>query len=286
MQMQNLPFKDCSVIHPLSGGSKRGFYRVNCGGKRRVVMSGEEDEVNKYVKVAKLLGENGINVPRVYDVRENHVLMEDLGDMSLYRYVKIYGPDIGIYKKVLDELVKLQSKKFTGLPMFDAEKLFSEYRHFRKFYVPYARINTTGWEDNIKEIVSKCLLTPFVPMHRDFQSTNVFIKEGKVYMVDFQDMHLGPLYFDLAALLFDPYVMLQNSIVWELAEYYEEKMKIEFDRDGFLACGILRIMQALGAFVRLSSQGKEFFKGFIRRGKCRLKGLLRDAGFDNMADSL
>ncbi len=286
MRIENLPFENCFIVHSLSGGSNRKFYRVNCGGRKRIVMHGEKDEVDRYTRLAKSLREAGINVPEIYNVQGNYVLMEDLGDMSLYHYVKIYGPNTGIYEKVIDQLVKLQSKNVDRLPIFDGEKLFSEFRHFKKFYVPYARIDTNGWEEHIKEIVNKCLSAPFVPMHRDFQSKNIFIKESKIYMVDFQDMHVGPLYFDLASLLFDPYVMLQDRSIWELVKYYEKISRTEFDCEGFIACGILRIMQALGAFVRLSSEGKDFFKDFIRKGRSRLKKLLCDAGFYGMADAL
>ncbi len=286
MTIIQLPFKDCTVLEEFYGGSKRRFMRVRCGGERYVVMRGSTDEVERYVSVARELYRKHVPVPRIYRQKDGFVLMEDLGDLSLYRFVKLYGENLDIYEKVIKELVNLQQRSIEGLERFGYDKLHGEYLHFKEYYAPYAGLDTFLWDKKIEYIVEKCLETHFVPMHRDFQSTNIYIKEGKVYFVDFQDMHTGPVYFDLAALLFDPYVMLQNRTIEELLDYYKNISGFDFDNEVFLACGILRIMQALGAFVRLSKEGKEFFKRFIKGGICRLKGLLRDMKLDNLADSL
>jgi len=43
-------------------------------------------------------------------------------------------------------------------------------------------------------------------MHRDFQSKNLMIKNEQIFVIDFQGARLGPPSYDLASLLFDPYV--------------------------------------------------------------------------------
>lgn len=286
MTTLRLPFKDCDIIKELSGGSKRRFLRIKCNKNVYVIMYGVREELLKYVKLAETLYKSNVNIPHIYKVDDGFVLMEDLGDLSLYKFVRTYGANLEVYKEVIKALVNFQGKEINGLVEFSAARLWNEFLHFKEFYVPYASIDVSSWDKEVENIVKKCVDSLFVPMHRDFQSTNIYLKKGKVYFIDFQDMALGPVYFDLAALLFDPYVMLQNSMVWELVEYFKGISGIDFQRENFLCCGALRIMQALGAFVRLSEGGNIFFRSFIGNGRCRLKGILRDIGMDRMADSL
>ncbi len=280
------PFDHCDIVEELSGGSNRRFFRVRCAKGVFVVMQAQVKEIERYIKVRDKLSISGIGVPSIVDVKDKFVLLEDLGDLSLYKYVKTYGPSVDIYKKVMSELIKLQKSNIDGLPVFGREKLFGEFLHFKRFYVPYVGIDVKSWDEKVYFLVEKCHNAAYVPMHRDLQSTNIFIKNGKIYFVDFQDMHMGPLYFDIASLLFDPYIMLKTDLIWQLVEYYKGIVKIEFEREGLLSCGVLRLMQALGAFVKLSMEGKVFFERFIKAGRLRLMELLRDMELSDMADLL
>ena len=48
-------------------------------------------------------------------------------------------------------------------------------------------------------------------LHRDFQSRNIMIHGGEACIIDFQGGRLGPLAYDLASLLIDPYVALPDD---------------------------------------------------------------------------
>ncbi len=286
MTIKWLPFKEFEVVEELHGGSKRSFFRVKKNNLTYVVMRASIEEVERFKKIDKLLFERGINVPEVYDVRGEYILMEDVGSTSLYRLSREFGFNPEIYKKVIYELVRLQNLEYHNFPVFGARNLRNEYEQFKKYYALLHRIDTSKWEYRVDSAVKECMELEKVPMHRDFQSTNIYIKEGKVYFLDFQDMHMGPLYFDLAALLYDPYIMMQHDYKDELFEYYGKISGRKLDRERYLSCAMLRIMQALSAYVRLSREGKEFFKNFIRKGECTLKNILRDKGFHELADSL
>ena len=124
-------------------------------------------------------------------------------------------------------------------------------------------------------------------LHRDFQSRNLFIKEGKVYVIDFQGAMLGPLFYDLAALLHDPYVDIENELKKELFELYvnhlrDEGVKQEM-KDAerqFKILSLFRLLQALGAYSFLTIERKRpFFERFIPVALERLKALLVDEIF-------
>ncbi len=286
MTIDRLPFEGFEIVKKMNGGSNRKFYRVRKNGKNYVVMESTPREVERYYRINNALMQNGINVPSIYEKKDGYVLMEDVGDMSLFRLTKEFGFNPLLYQKVIDALLKLQGIKFRDLPRFSKEKLQNEYEQFKKFYAIYKGIDTGEWEIHVEDAVKRCMEVDYVPMHRDFQSTNIYIKENKVYFLDFQDMHLGPFYFDLASLLYDPYIMMQNDYREELLEYYAHASGRSLDKERYLSCAMLRIMQALSAYIRLSMEGKEFFRGFIRKGECTLKNILRDLGFNKMADSI
>ena len=56
----------------------------------------------------------------------------------------------------------------------------------------------------------KLLKTPRVLIHRDLQSSNIILKGGRPFFIDFQGMRFGAAAYDLASLLCDPYVSLPS----------------------------------------------------------------------------
>ena len=105
-------------------------------------------------------------------------------------------------------------------------------------------------------------------MHRDFQSQNIIIRNGQAHLIDFQGMRPGLAEYDLASLLYDPYVDLPESERAELTAYYrgrqlESGIAINGDFDLKLRlCAMQRLMQALGAygFLGLVKGHKHFLK--------------------------
>jgi len=85
-------------------------------------------------------------------------------------------------------------------------------------------------------------------MHRDFQSQNILLRNGQAYLIDFQGMRPGLAQYDLASLLYDPYVELTQDEHDELLEHYcSEKPSPDF-LETLRLCAMQRLMQALGAY--------------------------------------
>jgi len=107
-------------------------------------------------------------------------------------------------------------------------------------------------------------------MHRDFQSRNIMVTDHKFYLIDFQGGRIGPIQYDLASLLIDPYVQLSVSVQDRLVEYGTGALTkyIDIDRQyfrrGYRYCAVTRNLQALGAFGYLSRvKGKAWFEQYI-----------------------
>jgi aminoglycoside/choline kinase family phosphotransferase len=90
-------------------------------------------------------------------------------------------------------------------------------------------------------------------VHRDFQSQNIIVRSGQAHLIDFQGMRPGLAQYDLASLLFDPYVNLSQEERAELTAYYRGLFKNGRATKGdfetaLKLCAMQRLMQALGAY--------------------------------------
>ena len=115
-------------------------------------------------------------------------------------------------------------------------------------------------------------------MHKDMQSRNIMVKNEKIFFIDFQDSIKGPLQYDLASLIIDPYVDLDIEIRENLLDYCAQRLNklTGFNekkfKKSFRFCAVIRNMQILGAFSYLSQKkNKVFFEQYIPCAKQRLK---------------
>ena len=120
----------------------------------------------------------------------------------------------------------------------------------------------------LQQIAEHLTSFPRVLVHRDFQSQNIIIRNGQANLIDFQGMRPGLAEYDLASLLYDPYVNLPETERAELTAYYRARQlergianNREFDLRLRL-CAMQRLMQALGAygFLGLVKGHKHFLK--------------------------
>ena len=94
------------------------------------------------------------------------------------------------------------------------------------------------------------------------------MRNGQAHLIDFQGMRPGLAEYDLASLLFDPYVNFSRAECEELLTDYEAQraaagQPVATDsRSTFRRCGIQRLMQALGAygFLGLVKGNKTFLE--------------------------
>jgi aminoglycoside/choline kinase family phosphotransferase len=120
-------------------------------------------------------------------------------------------------------------------------------------------------------------------IHRDFQSRNILLSKGGYYVIDFQGGRFGPLQYDLASLLIDPYVALPRSLQEALLGVYLEKLSKRMPVDPaefvhtYRYCAINRNLQILGAFAFLGkTKGKKTFLEYIPIAVQSLKDNLKE----------
>src|SRR5262249_1241589 len=133
----------------------------------------------------------------------------------------------------------------------------------------------------LREIAKHLASFPRVLVHRDFQSQNIIIQNSHPNLIDFQGMRPALAEYDLASLLFDPYVELLSAERFELIRYYRQKQAengraVERQFDNTLQlCAMQRLMQALGAYGFLGLvRGREHFLEYIPRAVCSLREIV------------
>src|SRR5436309_8006258 len=286
------------------GGSDRKFYRIHCGadpaaaGLILVKYNLEREENRHYVEIAQFLRKHGIRVPEIYfhDPAEGLIWIEDLGERDLYSYQhESWLVRRAFYESALDEIIKLH-----GLPEsvcvemkehlpaeFNAALYRWEQKYFfqnclgRYFKVSESKRKELAALPGLREIAKHLASLPRVLVHRDFQSQNIIIQNGQAHLIDFQGMRPGLAQYDLASLLFDPYVELSDAERSELISYYRQKQRengrtIDQQLDNTLQLGAMqRLMQALGAYGFLGLvRGHEHFLRYVPRAMRSLRDIV------------
>lgn len=300
--MKKAAIMEYKIIEKIEqGGSDRIFYRC-LKGKQTYILVWDR-YVRKYVKLQKHLRDRGIAVPKIYWVNEKShlVLIEDLGCDSLFCLFKKKRGIDRLYRRAIDELIKLQLDGWKGAPVrekYDYAHVKWEQDYFKKHFLSrLCNVSAKTIRNLNSDFVSltdefmQCAepWTNFL-MHRDYQSQNVYVKAGKIRIIDFQSARIGPFTYDLAALLRDPYVHISRAAEHKLIDYYLSRLnkkRINIEKGEFLnlyhlSC-LQRNMQALGAFVNLSlNKEKLHFKQYIPRGIDLLRRGLKESHFTKL----
>jgi aminoglycoside/choline kinase family phosphotransferase len=296
-------FEEAKVkITPIEkGGSDRKFYRVRCAPDQAIILvkyGFERKENRHYVRIAEFLAEHRIRAPRIYfhDAAEGLIWIEDLGENDLWSYRgESWLVRRAFYESALDEIVKLHClPEETGraiqknLPAaFDAALYRWEQNYFFKnclggyFGVKKKVLAELSALPALSEIAERLAARPRVLVHRDFQSQNIIVRNGQAHLIDFQGMRPGLAEYDLASLLFDPYVSFSRAECEELLAEYEGKRATACDpvspqfREIFRLCGIQRLMQALGfyGFAALV-KGNKTFLDYVPAAMTSLRALV------------
>jgi len=256
------------------GGSDRKYYRIRVTDEHSLILVryGESREENRYYcAIAEFLAGMGIHVPEIYhhDEQERLIWMEDLGETDLWAYRGFRGEGWEnlrrYYGLALDEMVALHMRghEALGEAELTLQAEFNEelYAWEQSYFFENCAERVFGRSEGpaadaepLREIARLLGEKRRVLVHRDFQSQNVLIDRGEAWLIDFQGLRPGLPQYDLASLVYDPYMGLGSDEREELIEVYIEKTldaggEIEVDfRKTLDLCGMQRLMQALGAY--------------------------------------
>jgi hypothetical protein len=280
---------------PLAGdGSQRRFFRIRDGKTSYILLVAPRqkpevlDENDSYFLIGRHLESRKLSVPRIMwaDPETGCFLLQDLGDCHLQKHARRGHVRLeNLYSRAVRLLAGFHQRAAEGFeasfcfdtPLYDPPFIYErELEYFRRAFLETALGLSVPGEELQRDF--ECLAeaagtykTTQV-LHRDFQSRNLMICNGRIWIIDFQGMRFGPSVYDLASLLSDPYVMLPFRLQEKLVDLYWRASRPGFPvyssyghfREHYRYVRLCRNLQVLGAFGNLGvNRGKTQFLQYI-----------------------
>ncbi|NJR42174.1 MAG: phosphotransferase [Akkermansiaceae bacterium] len=234
----------------------------------------EREDNSQFVPVAHFLKQAKLRVPTIIHDRARYrvALVEDLGDTDLLSLKdRPFAERIPYYRSAFEQVDKLfyakPAKDFHLMPPFD-EKLYRwEQQYFFEHMVEdFLGMDADALRENpvFTELAERLGKVARHLVHRDFQSQNLLIKDGKIWLIDFQGLRRGRQEYDLASLIFDPYLDHSAEEREHLLGIWEDIADERPQETLFHECAAQRLMQALGAYGNiLKNRGDEWYRPHI-----------------------
>lgn len=295
---------EADIRKVVKGASTRAFYRFSKGGEKLVgcFYSDLPRENFLYAPIAEFLCGCGVPVPKIlyHDAQKRIIVMEDAGARDISELPP--AERRGAYFAALRAAKILHTKaseKFAANPIelclpFDADLYRWEQDYFyRECAQGVFGINIPRPDSDFEILTRRLLDFPRRLLFRDFQSQNIMVSEGgDIRVIDFQGMRLGNPFYDVASLLFDPYVeKLGGEFVDEaLGEYLNFLPDASFpgfaeSREMLNFAGVERLLQALGAYGFLSSKkGKTEYVKYFAPAAANLLDCAENCGLSGIAE--
>ena len=308
-----LGWKDDETLAEYLGarGSDRMFYRLVRGFSEDannttppvlgvVYEEARKENANaRCAAVTRFLASKGVRVPKLLaDLPEQKAYATGFVEgRSLEAVASEKGVDfIKLYLPVLESLKGLWSIPLDDADLPELEPEFGEelFAWERGLFVRECVKGRYGIESlpaNVEsELVSvaeRLSAERKVLVHRDFQSANVLYSgddRSKPGLIDYQGMRPGPAAYDVASLLYDPYVPMDDTSRKLLIELAAKLGPSAPSAETVVLAAVQRLCQALGAFCRLSAAGQPQFERYVERALGNVHHAAHDAGLSAFAE--
>ncbi|HEX5045259.1 MAG TPA: phosphotransferase [Candidatus Polarisedimenticolaceae bacterium] len=279
-------------LEPLVGdASSRRFFRLRLpGGETRIVMdygapfTAPPDDV----ALANLLRGAGLPAPALLDVRgaSGCLVLEDLGDLTLETALgradeqereRLYVAAVDLARAIArDGTPALAASSRAQGPALDAARFRFEMDFFLEHFVGALRGITPDPALRTRlHALADAAAASSAPVlcHRDYHSRNLMVRgDGSLAMVDFQDARWGPDTYDLASLLRDAYVEIDEGRVQRMLARFGGGDDL---RARFELVAAERMIKALGTFgYQASARGNPRYLEAVPRTLVRLRRTL------------
>ena len=282
-----------TIVSLTGDASDRQYFRVLPGSGASLVLAVHPGPIAfdtlPFANVARLLTAMPVPVPRILAHSDalGIIALEDLGDVTLQAHIGTASPEeqAALYRQAVTFISTIQrrgrdlaSQDYVPYGLaFDVEKLTWELRFFTTHFLEAFR--GAGLTDSVRvalahefaKIADDLASDPPVLCHRDYHSRNLMLHEGSLHIIDFQDARMGPDTYDLASLLRDSYVDIDDRQADELITYFLAE-RAAHDTDGrefrrrFDLMALQRNLKALGTFgFQSTSRGAATYMQYIPR---------------------
>jgi hypothetical protein len=279
LYLENQKISTQNLVAIKSDASFRKYYRLENNILVMDAASEKGESVSKFSEISEILHSFNLSAPKIIDVnkKEGFILLEDFGDKIFSKYMNKENKK-NLYKKAIDVLIDIKIKShqnkssLSKLAIYDFEELYRESILFIDWFIEQKlRMQISNKKrDEFCQILHQAFLNiksqNDTLVLRDYHVDNLILKDHKeplkqVGLIDFQDALLGSSFYDLASLLEDVRMPLNENEKEELLKYYinmtKENYEMVLREINFFS--LQRNLKILGIFNRLS----------IRDGKVR-----------------
>jgi aminoglycoside/choline kinase family phosphotransferase len=268
-------------------GSNREVYRIYSENQKTVigVYGPNACENEAFVSFSQSFYGINLPVPQIlsYDRSNNIYIEDDLGDTTLFEWYQALSPldkmtkVAKTYKQVLARLVQFQIdgdrvidySKCYQFPAFDENAIQFDLDYFRNSFLNrFVRgdIDEHSLNEDFSTLIQRLISAKAdYFLYRDFQSRNIMLHDGQLFFIDYQSGRKGALQYDLASLLFDANLRLDNSLRDSLLHHYIElisqhvSINVKEFKDLYFDFVLVRMLQALAAFSHLALDKQKMY---------------------------
>ena len=260
------------------------YYRLDGGQDKKLALAADGTEfVQAFIDRGKILTDAGLCVPAVHAAapERGYALIEDFGDRLYDAALVEQGADRrALYQAAWEAGARINLiADDAQLPRFDAPLLQREQGYLPPWYAaayrgqPLDDDEQADYQRVAALLQEKFNAQPFVPCHRDFHSRNLFALAGAPGVIDFAAMLRGPMCYDIASLMHDLYVEIDDEERLDCcARHWEHArgagLPVASDFGAYFEAvewiALQRLVKILGQFVYLErEQGRPGFEALV-----------------------
>lgn len=244
--------------------SDRKYYRIKADNVSYVLADNfdKTDQSANFLYASKILKNSSVNVPEVLAFSEDlrFLLLQDLGDKSLDTDNEF--KDEKILEMALEQLSKIYFSDQDVLRSATKESLLLQTNSFIDFCKENKLSNDElkALENLRNNLVQNLLNQQFIPTHNDFERRNLMMFEENLFVIDFQDLNMGPIGIDLASIMYEHSYEYPKVLIDDLLEKHLKnnglKASSEELKNMIMHALAHRSMRIVGAFNKYFKEGK------------------------------
>ena len=244
--------------------SDRKYYRIKADNVSYVLADNfdKTDQSANFLYASKILKNSSVNVPEVLAFSEDlrFLLLQDLGDKSLDTDNEF--KDEKILEMALEQLSKIYFSDQDVLRSATKESLLIQTNSFIDFCKENKLSNDElkALENLRNNLVQNLLNQQFIPTHNDFERRNLMMFEENLFVIDFQDLNVGPIGIDLASIMYEHSYEYPKVLIDDLLEKHLKnnglKASSEELKNMIMHALAHRSMRIVGAFNKYFKEGK------------------------------
>lgn len=291
----------CAYPLPEHAHQKKHYFTIieNSKDKKMLLVeaSGDISALIQFITLSKILHQNSIHTPQIYhqqiETERCWILMSHFGHETLLDWFTSHNDPQKkaiLMQHCIQEIHRFQNQSIHyPAPHYHRGDILHDIELVEHYYLKKLLDISPDSTEKARLSHAKMLILetfqelPQDWMHFDFHSANIMLLPHRTLgILDFQDLKIGPINYDLMSLLTDHYYThTHQEIDFYIQQFYQttqnETLRQDFSLDKFrescMIVAIQRHLKNIGIFSRLFFRNKQHYLQHIPKMMARLDTL-------------